>query len=43
MHIAFGRVRRKIAPLRSDPFVVGKPFIARQLPIVGWVERTHKV
>ena len=32
MQIAFGRVRRKIALLRTRPFVVGQ-FIARQLPI----------
>ena len=31
MQIAFGRVRRKIALLRTHPFVVGQ-FIARQLP-----------
>ena len=31
MHFAFGRVRRKIALLRTCPFVVGQ-FIARQLP-----------
>ena len=32
MQIAFGRVRRKIALLRTCPFVVGQ-FIAHQLPI----------
>ncbi len=31
MHVAFERVRRKIALLRTGPFVVGQ-FIARQLP-----------
>ena len=31
MHVAFGRVRRKIALLGTSPFVVGKPFIARRL------------
>ena len=31
MHVAFGRVRRKIALLRTHPFVVGQ-FIARLLP-----------
>ena len=40
MHFAFGvfagvflQVHRRIALLRACPFVVGKPFIARQLPI----------
>ena len=32
MHFAFGCVRRRIALLRTCPFVVGQ-FIARQLPI----------
>ena len=32
MHFAFGRVRRRIALLRTGLFVVGQ-FIARRLPI----------